>query len=64
MTVSLGTRISGLLVAGAVAVAVAAFGGDGSGGPDGPGRGDRGTVRAPAHSRPVRLPHPPPVAGR
>ncbi|MEU1275421.1 hypothetical protein [Streptomyces sp. NPDC005799] len=39
MAVSLGMRISGLLVAGAVAVAVAAFGGDGSGGPDGGGGG-------------------------
>src|SRR3954447_12559973 len=39
MTVSLGMRISGLLVAGAVAVAVAAFTGDGSGPPDGRGGG-------------------------
>ncbi|MGW2238943.1 hypothetical protein [Streptomyces sp. NPDC001759] len=39
MAVSLGMRISGLLVAGAVAVAVAAFGGDGKSGPDGSGGG-------------------------
>jgi hypothetical protein len=39
MAVSLGMRISGLLVAGAVAVAVAAFGGDGSGGPERGGGG-------------------------
>ncbi|MFF4253280.1 hypothetical protein ACFY1L_18935 [Streptomyces sp. NPDC001663] len=42
MAVSLGMRISGLLVVGAVAVAVAAFGGDGSGRPDRGGR--EGTV--------------------
>ena len=39
MAVSLGMRISGLLVVGAVAVAVAAFTGDGSGRPDARGGG-------------------------
>ena len=39
MAVSLGTRISGLLVVGAVAVAVAAFTGDGRGTPDSRGGG-------------------------
>ncbi len=42
MAVSLGMRISGLLVAGAVAVAVAAFTGDGRGTAD--GRGGGGTI--------------------
>ena len=42
MAVSLGMRISGLLVVGAVAVAAAAFTGDGRGTAD--GRGDGGTV--------------------
>ncbi|MFI7404513.1 hypothetical protein ACIBW9_29235 [Streptomyces sp. NPDC049541] len=41
MAVSLGMRISGLLVVGAVAVAVAAFNGDGSGTPD---SGDGGSA--------------------
>ncbi|MFJ7076664.1 hypothetical protein [Streptomyces sp. NPDC098781] len=42
MAVSLGMRISGLLVVGAVAVAAAAFTGDGGGTAD--GRGDGGTI--------------------
>ncbi|MGW1748648.1 hypothetical protein ACWCRD_24170 [Streptomyces sp. NPDC002092] len=45
MAVSLGTRISGLLVVGAVAVAVAAFTGDGRGTPDSRG-GDSSIVTA------------------
>ncbi|MGI5453445.1 hypothetical protein ACQEWB_09785 [Streptomyces sp. CA-249302] len=54
MAVSLGMRISGLLVVGAVAVAVAAFGGDGSGTPDGRGGGSTVVTAGPsdeAHSR-------------
>lgn len=44
MAVSLGTRISGLLVAGAVAVAVTAFGGDRGGGPESGGDGGGGAI--------------------
>ncbi|WP_405874604.1 hypothetical protein [Streptomyces sp. NBC_00005] len=54
MGVSLGMRVSGLLVAGAVAVALAAFTGDGSGTPDRGGGGGTIVTAGPsdsAHSR-------------
>ena len=50
MAVSLGTRISGLLVVGAVAVAVAAFTGDGSGSPDSRGGGRGSSIVTPGPS--------------
>ncbi|MFC8516886.1 hypothetical protein [Streptomyces sp. NPDC057257] len=58
MAVSLGVRISGLLVVGAVAVAVAAFGGDGSDTPDGGGGGSTVVTAGPsdeaqAHTAPA-----------
>ncbi|MEU6147094.1 hypothetical protein ABZ848_42935 [Streptomyces sp. NPDC047081] len=58
MAVSLGMRISGLLVVGAVAVAVAAFGGDGSDTPDGGGGGSTVVTAGPsdeaqAHTAPA-----------
>ncbi|WP_427167661.1 hypothetical protein ACQF4J_35870 [Streptomyces sp. C1-1] len=56
MAVSLGMRISGLLVAGAVAVAVAAFGGDGSGGPDGRGGGGPVVTAEPSGRPPTPAP--------
>jgi hypothetical protein len=48
MAVSLGMRISGLLVAGAVAVAAAAFTGDGRGSADGRGGGDTIVIAGPS----------------
>ena len=61
MAVSLGMRISGLLVVGAVAVAVAAFTGDGSGPPDAGGGGGGGAIVTLAPSRgPRALPSPTP----
>ncbi|MFR0353666.1 hypothetical protein [Streptomyces sediminimaris] len=60
MAISLGMRISGLLVAGAVAVAVTAFDGDGRGTPDGGGGsttivtvGPSGAARPSAAPRPA-----------
>ncbi|NUR03120.1 MAG: hypothetical protein HOY79_43405 [Streptomyces sp.] len=49
MAVSLGTRISGLLVVGAVAVTVAAFTGDGRGRPDSGGGGSSIVTAGPSH---------------
>ncbi|MGW2564761.1 hypothetical protein [Streptomyces sp. NPDC001537] len=49
MAVSLGMRISGLLVVGAVAVAVAAFNGDGSGTPDSGGGGSAIVTTGPSN---------------
>ncbi|MFF4801791.1 hypothetical protein ACFY1U_25890 [Streptomyces sp. NPDC001351] len=58
MAVSLGTRISGLLVVGAVAVAVAAFTGDGSGPPDSRGGGSSIVTAGPSNG--VASPSPTP----
>ncbi|MFE7167616.1 hypothetical protein [Streptomyces sp. NPDC057616] len=60
MTVSLGMRISGLLVAGAVAVAAAAFTGGGRGMPHGGGGDDRIVTVGPSQSaRSLAAPAPP-----
>lgn len=57
MAISLGMRISGLLVVGAVAVAVTAFDGDGRGTPDsGGGRTTIVTVGPPGTGRPTAAP--------
>lgn len=59
MAISLGMRVSGLLVVGAVAVAVAAFGGDGSGTPDRGGGGTTIVTVGPSSSaRPFVAPQP------
>ncbi|MFF4358139.1 hypothetical protein [Streptomyces sp. NPDC001604] len=58
MAVSLGMRISGLLVVGAVAVAVTAFNGDGSDTPDSRGGGSTIVTAGPSHG--VASPSPTP----
>ncbi|MGW3119846.1 hypothetical protein ACWDBW_22335 [Streptomyces sp. NPDC001107] len=58
MAVSLGMRVSGLLVVGAVAVAVTAFNGDGSGTPDSRGGGGSIVTAGPSNGVPSPSPTP------